>query len=313
MSKQNGTKVQLTWTDVDGLANNVVNSILDSLPSLMLTPSLLRAYPVPNGGIPAALSIQNAFHKRPSPSRMLITEDPAEADVILDDIVDSGATKKKFKGKRFFALIDKLAPRIITAAADTHWYVFPWERAIRQDGPEDNIIRILQYIGEDPTREGLKDTPKRVIKSYNELFGGYKQDPSELLTVFEDGACDEQVILKGIEFVSHCEHHMLPFYGTAHVAYIPDKRVIGVSKLVRLLEVYSNRLQIQERLCQQVTDSLDVHLTPKGSACIIEAKHMCMMCRGVRKQGSVMITSSLTGIYKSDPAARMELMSLIKD
>ncbi len=131
------------------------------------------------------------------------------------------------------------------------------------------------------------------------------------MKTFEDGSCDEVVLLKDIEFVSHCEHHMLPFLGKAHIAYIPNGKVLGVSKLARLLEIYSRRLQIQERLCQQITTALDEHLKPLGSACVIEAQHLCMVARGVQKQNSVMVTSSLTGVFRDKGEARSELLDMI--
>jgi len=175
------------------------------------------------------------------------------------------------------------------------------------------IQQFLKYIGEDPTREGLLDTPKRVVKSWAELYKGYKQDPKEILsTVFEDGSCDEMVILKDIEFTSMCEHHVLPFRGKAHVAYLPNGKVVGLSKLARLVDCYSKRLQIQEKMTQQISKDIDLHLKPKGVAVIIEAHHQCMSCRGVGKQNSVMITSSMIGLFKSDPTARGEFLSLIK-
>lgn len=174
------------------------------------------------------------------------------------------------------------------------------------------VVRdLLFHIGENPDREGLLETPARVAKSWDELFAGYKQDPAEVMKTFEDGACDEMVLLKDIEFYSMCEHHMLPFFGKAHVAYIPHGKVIGISKLARVLEIYSRRLQIQERLCQQVTQALAQHLQPKGAACVIEAQHFCMVCRGVNKQNSTMVTSSLWGAFR-DPEPRAELFSLIK-
>ena len=152
-----------------------------------------------------------------------------------------------------------------------------------------------------------------MIRSYAELFGGYGQKPEEVVKVFEDDVCDEMVVVRGVEFHSTCEHHFLPFFGKAHMAYIPDGRVMGVSKLVRLLEIFSRRLQIQERLCEQVTEALDEYLKPKGSACVLEAQHLCMTGRGVRKQGSVMVTSSLTGVFReSGNAARQEFLSVVR-
>jgi GTP cyclohydrolase I len=228
------------------------------------------------------------------------------ATAYIDDIVDSGKTRSQFSDKPFFALVDKQEEHI------DGWVTFPWERMSGEEqGPVENVRRLIEFIGDDPNREGLKETPDRVLKSYGELFSGYKQDPSEVLKLFEDDTCDEMVVLKDIEFYSVCEHHMLPFFGKALIAYIPKGRVVGISKLVRLLEVFSRRLQIQERLCEQVTTALDDRLKPKGSACILEATHFCMTSRGVQKQHSKMITSSLTGAFRRIEV-RSELMHLLK-
>jgi len=169
----------------------------------------------------------------------------------------------------------------------------------------------LELIGEDPSREGLVDTPKRVVKMWGHIFSGYEKNPADIFTTFDSGDYDEMVILRNIEMYSMCEHHMLPFFGKAHIAYIPNGKVIGVSKLARLLEIYSRRLQIQERIGDQVTSDLMKYLNAKGAACIIQATHMCMRMRGVEKQQSEMITSSLTGVFKTDLAARQELLTLI--
>lgn len=173
------------------------------------------------------------------------------------------------------------------------------------------IEHIIKAIGDDPVREGLLETPRRVVASWGQLYSGYKQNPEDVFKVFADGACDEMVLLRNIEFFSTCEHHMLPFIGVAHIAYVPNGKVIGVSKLARLLDVFARRLQIQERIGLQVTGALDMHLQPKGAACILRARHLCMACRGVNKQNADMVTSSITGILKTSPAARAELLSLI--
>jgi len=180
-----------------------------------------------------------------------------------------------------------------------------------RDGREALIKQILYEIGEDPEREGLQDTPKRVVKSWRELFAGYNQKPEDVLTVFEAGSYDQIILLRDIEMYSTCEHHMLPFYGKAHVAYIPDGKVIGISKLARLLDIYARRLQIQERIGEEVTSALMDHLNAKGAACVIEARHMCMCARGVGKQNSVMTTSSVKGVLYEDATARQELFALI--
>jgi len=178
---------------------------------------------------------------------------------------------------------------------------------------QDNLIQQLRYIGEDTEREGLIGTPVRVLKSWKEIYSGYYQDPKDFLTVFEDtGGYTGMVLLKDIELFSMCEHHMLPFFGKAHVAYIPKNKVIGISKLARLVDMYARRLQIQERIGEQVTNTLMELLEPKAAACIIEASHMCMRMRGVSKQHSVMVTSSLKGAFDFDEKARAELISMIK-
>lgn len=173
------------------------------------------------------------------------------------------------------------------------------------------ISEMLESIGEDPNRQGLQDTPKRVIKSWNEIYAGYNQKPEDILTTFDADGHDQIVLLCNIELYSMCEHHMLPFFGVAHVAYIPNKKIIGISKLARLVDIYARRLQIQERIGDQVTEALMHHLQPLGAACVIEATHMCMRMRGVGKQNSTMVTSSVKGIFRSKPSVKEELMQLI--
>lgn len=177
---------------------------------------------------------------------------------------------------------------------------------------KETIIKQLEYIGDNPEREGLRDTPKRIVNAWDELFSGYKQSPLDVITTFDSGGYDQIILLKDIELFSMCEHHMLPFFGKAHVAYIPGKRIVGISKLARLVDIYARRLQIQERIGEQVTEALMTYLNPRGAACIIEAVHMCMRMRGVSKQKSVMSTSSLRGAFFTNAGARIELMGLIK-
>lgn len=186
------------------------------------------------------------------------------------------------------------------------------EGSLEDDYNTRLIVEILESIGEDPKREGLLKTPHRVVKSWQEIYGGYTQDPKSVFTTFDAGSYDQIVLLKDAEIYSMCEHHMLPFFGKVHVAYIPNDKVIGISKLARLVDIYARRLQIQERIGQQVTDALMAYLKPKGAACIIEATHMCMRMRGVAKQNSTMVTSSLTGVFYDKQEAREELMQLIR-
>ncbi len=186
---------------------------------------------------------------------------------------------------------------------------------MEQDQIKESIIKILNYLGENPNREGLAGTPERMIRSWEKLFGGYKIDPKEIMTIFkEDNVVpfNQIILLKDIEFYSTCEHHFLPFVGKAHVAYVPKDKVVGISKLARIVEVFSRRLQIQERIGNQVTESLMEILKPQGAACIIEAKHFCMTSRGVNKQNSVMVTSSLKGSFLTHSQTRQELMNLLK-
>ena len=177
------------------------------------------------------------------------------------------------------------------------------------------LEKILSYIGEDPQREGLSETPDRILKSWEKIFGGYDQKPEDILKVFSDKdslSVGQIVLLKNTEFFSTCEHHFLPFTGKAHLAYIPQAKVLGISKLARVLEIYARRLQIQERIGNQVTDALMKIAEPTGAACIIEATHHCMACRGVEKTSATMVTSSLKGEFLKNPKSRQELMSLIK-
>jgi GTP cyclohydrolase I len=176
------------------------------------------------------------------------------------------------------------------------------ERAVRE---------ILLAVGENPDREGLAQTPARVARSYAELFSGLNEDPrTHLRTVFKE-SYDEVVLLRDIQFHSMCEHHLLPFTGRAHVAYLPDGKVVGLSKLARLVEGYARRPQVQERLTMQIADALMDELNPIGAVCVIEAVHTCMTIRGVRKPGSVMVTSALRGIFKENPSSRAEVLALI--
>ena len=174
------------------------------------------------------------------------------------------------------------------------------------------VENLLLFTGDDPKREGLLDTPRRVTETFKEIYRGYKQDPKELITVFDSEGYDEMVILRDIEFYSTCEHHLIPFFGKASIAYIPGKKIIGISKLARILDVYARRLQNQERLTQQVANCIEELLKPKGVGVVIEAAHLCMRSRGVQKQNSVMITSCLKGAFQENHHTRDEFLKLVK-
>jgi GTP cyclohydrolase I len=178
---------------------------------------------------------------------------------------------------------------------------------------EEAVRTLIRWAGDDPSREGLRDTPARVARAYDEFFAGYGQDPAEILkrTFSEVEGYDEMIVMSDIRFESHCEHHMVPIIGKAHVGYLPDKRVVGISKLARLVEVYARRLQVQEKMTVQIADTLQEILQPRGVAVVIEAAHQCMTTRGVHKPGVGLITSRMVGAFREDPSTRREFLAVI--
>jgi GTP cyclohydrolase I len=190
----------------------------------------------------------------------------------------------------------------------------PAARPGRQQA-EEAVRTLIAWAGDDPDREGLLDTPRRVVDAYEEYFSGYAVDPEQLLgrTFSETNGYDEMVVLRDIRFESHCEHHMAPIIGTAHIAYLPKTRVIGISKLARLVEVYSKRLQIQEKMTSQIAVSLQTALQPLGVAVVVEAAHQCMTTRGIHKPGITMVTSHMLGAFRADPSTRREFLAMIGD
>ena len=197
-----------------------------------------------------------------------------------------------------------IAPSFLTSEAT---------RPSRQ-AAEEAVRTLIRWAGDDPDREGLVGTPDRVVRSYEEFFAGYEQDPVDILhrTFEETDGYDEIVLLRDIRLESHCEHHIVPILGVAHVAYLPDKRVVGISKLARIVEVYAKRLQIQEKLTAQIANTINEVLQPKGVAVVIEAAHQCMTTRGVRNPGVTMVTSRMLGLFRDDPATRREVLGLIQ-
>jgi GTP cyclohydrolase I len=186
------------------------------------------------------------------------------------------------------------------------------DRPTREEA-EAAIRTLLRWAGDDPTREGLVDTPARVARAYEEFFAGYAVDPVALLerTFEETDGYDEIVLLRDIRLESHCEHHMVPIIGRAHVAYLPHRRVVGISKLARVVEAYAKRLQIQEKLTAQIANTIQQVLEPRGVAVVIEAAHQCMTTRGVNKPGVTMVTSRMLGAFRDDPTTRREVLSMI--
>jgi GTP cyclohydrolase IA len=225
-----------------------------------------------------------------------------QADVIVDDLIDSGQTLLQYAkhDKPFAALIDK------REEYKNEWIVFPWEN--HNGNVEDNVTRLLQYFGEDVHREGLQDTPKRYVKFFKQFL-----TPQEWnFTTFSSEGYDEMIVQTNIPFYSLCEHHIAPFFGYGHIAYIPKDKIVGLSKLARTLDLFANRLQNQERITTQVAEYLEEKLQPKGVAVSLSAKHMCMEMRGVKKHDTWTTTTKLIGAFKKDEDARLEFFNSIK-
>lgn len=298
------TKHYLSTGKALELAREVANKI-----RLEKRDSFVNIFGVPRGGVPVTYLVANCS------LYIQVVDHVDEADFIVDDIIDSGSTKKRYGESHpaipFLALIDKTNPECEYSG---EWVVFPWERAEDADAPtetiEDNVTRILQYIGEDVKRGGLLDTPKRVAKAWGEWCSGYKEDVKQHFKTFEDGSegCDEMVIIKNIPFYSHCEHHMAPFFGTVTIGYIPNGRVLGLSKFSRIVGVFSKRLQVQERLTTQIAECLMEGLNARGVGVVINARHMCMESRGVCQQGSETQTQKLLGIFKEKADTKAEFL-----
>ncbi|GEO16256.1 GTP cyclohydrolase I FolE [Microvirga aerophila] len=204
-------------------------------------------------------------------------------------------------------VVKSLSPRLPAAADKTA------ERPTREEA-EAAVRTLIRWAGDDPQREGLHDTPKRVTKAFREFYSGYQDDPKEVLNkIFaEVEGYDDIVLVRDIPFYSHCEHHLVPFYGMTHIAYYPTKGVVGLSKLARLVEVYARRLQTQESMTAQIAAAMEEALEPRGVAVMIEAEHMCMSMRGVQKAGAMTLTTQFTGAFKNDPAEQVRFLTLVR-
>jgi GTP cyclohydrolase I len=292
--------IRLTQQQIENAATYQAAEILENVVA-----KKIFIYGIPRGGVPAAYAIAGSVA---SHGKIKVTDNILEAHALVDDLVDSGHTQKQWQTKYpkpFFALFDK---RKIYKG---QWLVFPWEQN-EQGSFEDNIVRLLQFIGEDPTREGLKETPSRVAKAWQEWCSGYKQHPEDILKTFKDGAngYDEMVVVKDIPFYSHCEHHLAPFFGVATVAYIPKGRIVGLSKINRLVNAFARRLQVQERMTVQIADALQDNLKPLGVGVRLTARHLCCESRGVSQRGHQTVSCVLRGVFRSKGAARAEFLSL---
>jgi len=254
-------------------------------------------YGVPKNGMILTAFLKNA----------VATMNPADADLILDDVEYTGRTRQFYQEKYTAPFIS-----LYSKTPKDPWLVFPWEaeHPASEEGVHDNIVRIIEHIGDNPMRKGLQETPKRIVESFKEIYAGYGADIESIFKEFEDEEKYEGLVIKrDIEFFSTCEHHMLPFSGVAHIGYIPDGPVLGASKIIRLLDAFARRLQMQERIGEQVTNAMMKYFRPKGCGCITIGKHMCMGCRGV-KRDSTMVYSSMKGIFLTEHKVRDEFITL---
>jgi GTP cyclohydrolase I len=299
-------RVHLSWDDIEREAEAIARRHV----------GVERVFGIPQGGTPVAALVA-AFLDVPHLLRDPLggKESGRQAiagTLVVDDLVDSGRTAARYlnAGMEFDACFRKAVSPLSAAPSAPivdGWAVFPWERVT---GPEDAVVRLIEHCGEDPSREGLVKTPDRVVKAYGEMTAGYGVDVAALLSTTFGEHSDEMVVLSGVEFTSLCEHHLLPFTGTATVGYIPQGRVVGLSKMARLVDAYARRFQIQERMTGQIADAMQDHLAPLGVGVVIQAHHSCMSVRGVRKPGATMTTSAMYGAMKHSDAARAEFLRL---
>lgn len=260
-----------------------------------------KVFGIPTGGVFVAYSLQSCL-------AIEVVDDVKDADIIVDDILDSGRTMSRYS---------EMNPKAICLAAYNstgHWITFPWDKG-ENESALDIPTRLLQFIGEDVTRGGLQDTPMRFLKAWKDWTSGYGQDPQDQFKAFEDGAenYDEMIILKDIPVYSQCEHHLAPFFGEATVAYIPDKKIIGLSKISRMVDIYARRLQVQERLTTDIANCINDMLGPIGVGVIVKCRHLCMESRGINRKGIITTTSALMGWFKERPEVRQEFLRLAGD
>jgi len=306
--------MNLTLSAVDDFCEVLADRIIDLSPTRPESGADLAVYGVPRGGLVPAALVVGALERHGQSA--YVAEHIEDADFIVDDIIDSGQTAARVAEQTsapFLACVSRRPDSRAVFVAD-EWVVFPWEET-KIGSSEDIVTRFLQYIGEDATRGGLQETPARVVKAWGEWFRGYSENPADVLKTFEDGAdkVNEMVLVDNIPVYSHCEHHAAPFFGVAHVAYIPDGRIVGLSKLVRLVDSFARRLQVQERLTNQIADTLVEHLNPLGVGVVLRCRHLCMESRGVSKAGTRTHTSAMRGALFDSPSARAEFFSLVRD
>ena len=298
--------IQIDWNDFDSFCQDLKDRILDR-------ESRPVVYGIPSGGSYVASWLRACG--------IPVTSSIEDANFVVDDLIDSGKTwarvmEKASPGCQFDTLFKKPHSPDVSLGHEIHdWICFPWD--FKENGrvatAEDGVTRIIEMVGEDPNREGLIETPQRVVKAFREMTEGYRENPEDYFKVFDEPDADEMVILNGIGFTSVCEHHLLPFWGKAGVGYLPNQgKVIGLSKLARITHTFAKRFQNQERLTNQIARYLWDHplLNPRGVGVVVRSHHTCMSCRGVRQQGAMMTTSATLGAMRNESSARAEFLSL---
>lgn len=259
---------------------------------------------IPTGGLIPAFIVAKEL-------KIPLVEKPNNRTLIVDDLIDSGRTLEGFKQDSAVLYKKKSSPEptYYLKEIPDEWLDLPHERL--KTGIENNLVRLLEFIGENPNREGLKKTPERIVKMYKEIFRGYDLKKKPKITIFQnrkDGIHYDQMICDNGYFFSYCEHHMVPFFGNYYFAYIPDKKLIGLSKIARLVDYYSARLQVQERLVNDIVDELVKLLNPKGIALVLKGRHLCKEMRGVKKYKGEMITSEMRGVFRNENKVRQEFL-----
>lgn len=287
--------MKLTWQQIE--------KEVDQLCLRWRGQTLSGVHGIPNGGTPIAVMVSNKLNLK-------LLQQPEPECLVVDDLIDSGTTLSRYDGNRDALYRKPWSPMDLAPDAKEVdvWLHFPWEKD--EGEPTDAIVRLLTYLGDDPSREGLLETPKRVLKAFKEFTEGYSKDPAQILSTVFTETYDEMVVLRDIEFVSLCEHHLQPFRGTATVGYVPNGKIVGLSKLARLVDCYARRLQVQERMTDQIAAAMQEHLQPLGVAVYVQAHHSCMGNRGVRKHNANMVTQKLIGVMRNDSDARAEFMRL---
>lgn len=307
-------KVKLTWDDIGRLTDDLVLKIQES------GNKFTSVFGVPRGGIHVAQEIARRF-------RLPLVTEPELTSLVVDDIFETGNTLNKYsafdtatlflkKGKR----AEGLPIPLYVGQETDQWIVFPWEVKEGEDeGIQENVRRLIEYAGEDPNREGLLETPKRFEKAWKFWTSGYGKDPKDIAKAFEnpnsgeDGTpeIDQLIVVPKIDYYSMCEHHLAPFYGQVHIGYLPNKKVLGLSKFARITDIFARRLQIQERLTQEIANAIMEIVDPLGVAVVVKGIHLCMRSRGVEKQNSEMVTSVMLGKFRQEADLRSEFLSLI--